>query len=555
MELLLFESSWLDVWNGQEPTEPVGAIFTKPEIVSLILNLADYVPGNSRLADQRLLEPSCGDGAFLAEIIRRLVASERIHQPSLDWQDNDLAQAITACDLNLGFVSLARQQASELLQAEGCPAEQALRLAERWIRHADFLLAPWPDRFDLVVGNPPYVRIEDLPGPVLRRYRELYPTCGDRSDLYVAFFERGLRLLSDRGRLAFISANRFAKNLYGRGLRSLIAREFHVRYFLNLEHTQPFISDVSAYPSITIIDRQRGQPTHAVTLSRIDAETLDSVHPANGTGQVRGMAEFREWYPDGAPWVATERKSFDLMASLHRRLPLLEDSAPGTRVGIGVATGSDRIFVSEGLVVSVETECQMPLAVAADVQPDQIAWSGHYLINPFDPSEPDGLRDLEKHPGLAAYFEMHRATLLKRHVAKKRPDQWFRTIDKVTESLLAEPKLLIPDIQSGRVVGVDAGRYYPHHNVYWITSRGWDLRLLQALLRSRCVLDQIRALSVQMRGGAVRYQAQVLRKLRMPSVQSIAESLRLELVRAASSDDLSVLDELADQAFLAPATK
>jgi hypothetical protein len=96
---------------------------------------------------------------------------------------------------------------------------------------------------------------------------------------------------------------------------------------------------------------------------------------------------------------------------------------------------------------------------------------------------------------------------------------------------------------------MDAGRYYPHHNVYWITSGGWDLRLLQALLRSRCVLDQIRALSVQMRGGSVRYQAQVLRKLRMPSAQSIAEPLQLELVRAASRDDLFRLDELASQAF------
>ncbi len=541
---------WLDVWNGQEPTEPVGAIFTKPEIVSLILNLADYVPEKSRLAGQKLLEPSCGDGAFLREIIRRLIASERIHQPSLDWQDDALGQAITATDLNLGFVALAREQAAEVLRAEGCPGIQAILLAERWIHHADFLLSSWPTKFDLVVGNPPYVRIEDLPGQVLSRYRELYPTCGDRADLYVAFFENGLQLLSDTGRLAFISANRFAKNLYGRGLRQLISREFHVRYFLNLEHTQPFLSDVSAYPAITVIDRQRGAHTWAATLTEIDGASLDSIKNTDDTGAASSVAKFPSWYADGAPWVATERKSHDLMASLNERLPLLEDSAADTRVGIGLATGADRIFVSKGLVASVEPECQMPLVMAADIRPDAVTWSGHYLVNPFDSADDGRLRSFDEFPGMAAYFERHRETLMKRHVAQKRIENWFRTIDRVTAALLPRPKLLVPDIQSGRVVGMDSGRYYPHHNVYWVTSQGWNLRVLQALLRSRCVLEQVRALSVQMRGGSIRYQAQVLRKLRLPSAESISDSLRYKLEQSADTDDLVALDLLTDEAFL-----
>ena len=227
MELLFFENTWLDVWEGREPHEPVGAIFTKPEVTSLILDLAGYVPGHCRLAEQRLLEPSCGDGAFLAEIIRRLLTSERMHRAQVDWEDAALAGTLTACDLNRGFVAIARDQVVDLLQAEGCPPSQSRLLAEQWVRHADFLLTNWPEPFDFVVGNPPYVRIEDLPPKVLRRYRELYPTCADRADLYVAFVENGLRLLSERGCLAFICANRFTKNLYGRGLRQLIARQFH----------------------------------------------------------------------------------------------------------------------------------------------------------------------------------------------------------------------------------------------------------------------------------------------------------------------------------------
>lgn len=549
MELQLFESTWMDVWEGREPTEPVGAVFTKPEVTSLILDLVGYVPEGERLATRRLLEPSCGDGAFLAEIIRRLISSERLLCAEVDWHDANLADAVTACDLNSGFVALARRQVADLLQAEGCPPARAIALGEQWIRHADFLLTRWATSYEFVVGNPPYVRIEDLPPRVLARYRELYPTCTDRADLYVAFFENGLRLLSPAGALAFICANRFAKNLYGRNLRQLIAREFHVRYYLNLEHTQPFVTDVSAYPCITVIDRLRGQPTRAATLASADPATLESLRPAKGKTPSRKWEVFTSWYGAGEAWTATERESHDILAALAERHPLLEDSAAETKVGIGVATGLDQVFVRDGLDESIEPECQLPLVMAADIAPDSVKWSGHYLINPYDAADDGSLRNLAKFPGLAAYFEKHRAALTKRHVAQKRAESWYRTIDRVTLALTHRPKLVIPDIQAGGVVGFENGRCYPHHNVYWVTSEGWDLRVLQALLRSQTVLMQIRAFSVQMRGGSVRYQAQVLRKLRVPSSAAIPEKLRKKLAHAAGESDQGAIDELAAMAY------
>jgi len=550
MTLLLFEQTWMDVWEGAEPREPVGAIFTKPEIIELILDLADYRPESERLATTHLLEPSCGDGAFLVAAIRRLLTSERLHQKTINWFDTDLECALTACDLNSGFISLARQQTTDLLIEEGCPAQRAQVLAEKWIVHADFLLAHWPTHFDFVVGNPPYVRIEDLPPNVLSRYRELYHTSADRADLYVAFVENGLRLLSPRGCLAFICANRFVKNLYGRTLRQLIANQFHVRYYLNLEHTQPFISDVSAYPCITVIDRQRGQPTSSATLHDIAPATLQAISPAtNATKSKSPLASFSSWYADGAPWIATERAGFDRLTSLAQSCPTLEESATDTMVGIGVATGADSVYVVPQLQPDIERRCQLPLLMAADIRPAALTWSGHYLINPFSSTDDGSLRDLQAHPGLAAYFLRHRAQIQKRHVAQKRPDSWYRTIDRVTLSLTQRPKLVIPDIQSGGVVGYDAGDYYPHHNVYWITSAGWNLRALQALLRSQIVLEQIRAYSVQMRGGSIRYQAQVLRQVRVPSADRLPGDLLRRLAAIAISENQSEIDAVAVEAF------
>lgn len=122
-------------------------------------------------------------------------------------------------------------------------------------------------------------------------------------------------------------------------------------------------------------------------------------------------------------------------------------------------------------------------------------------------------------------------------------------IDRVTLSLVQKPKLMIPDIQAGGIVGYDPGQFYPHHNVYWITSEGWNLQTLQALLRSSIILEQIRAFSVQMRGGSVRYQAQVLRQLRVPLAVSLSQDLQARLAEVAGADEQGRIDELAREAY------
>ena len=93
------------------------------------------------------------------------------------------------------------------------------------------------------------------------------------------------------------------------------------------------------------------------------------------------------------------------------------------------------------------------------------------------------------------------------------------------------------------------GRFYPHHNLYWVTSDSWDLRALQALLRSSQVLMQIRAFSVQMRGGSVRYQAQTLRRVRIPLLATLSAAVVDRLSAVATSAVQGEIDEAATEAF------
>lgn len=553
MLLDLLETGWEDLWKGSEGPEAFGAVYTRPDVVDLILDLAGYsADGGRRLAALRVLEPGCGDGAFISAVVARLLRSELRHNGgSVPWEDRTLDGALRAVDINAAAVSAVRCSVREQLVAAGCPARRVVELAELWTVHADFLLNSWDERFDLVCGNPPYLRLEDVPKPALAHYRANYATLTDRADLFVAFIERGLQLLSRHGCLAFICANRFAKNQYGAAIRRVIARDYRVRFYLNLEHTQPFEREVSAYPAVIVVDRERGGATTAGTLSELDPATLKAVRNEAIHSAVPGplLSRFGEWYPTGAPWLTTCHDEQSELDRLFAHLPTLERSAHETRIGIGVATGADRVFVVPGNPGGVEADRLLPLARASDVSNQGVTWSGAYLLNPFASADDGSLVELSEYPGFARYVEENAQALKARHVARTRPQNWFRTIDRVWPTLQRQPKLLIPDIQARATIGFDPGELYPHHNLYWITSRGWDLRALQALLRSGLVYRQVKAHSVQMRGGSVRWQAQTLRRVRVPDSRWLRPSLLAELARVSGSDDQAALDALAAEAF------
>lgn len=526
----LFPVSWQETWAGEPLGEPLGAVYTKPEVVQAMLDMIGYTSEKS-LLDYRVLEPGCGAGAFVHEIVTRLIqhveeevsVSEEargMENPIRDgvWDDPRWVDVLRAVDLNPEAVRQTRETIYSLLAGVGCPTDRADQLVEAWVRQEDFLLGEMREEtFHFVVGNPPYVKSADLPSKARSEYIRKYKTMTEGTDLYIPFFEAGLRALSAAGTLAFISANRFVKNNYGDPLRYLIANDYRVRVFWNLEHTQPFVEDVSAYPAVFILDRREG-PTLAGETSDLESKTLErAVHEALGEIPERETFEiFNEWYRSGEPWLTTDPEELKFLRALDK-LPVLEESGRETKVGIGVATGADDIYIiSKKDSHKFEKDRLLPLALAGDIFNDEIKWGENYLLNPFARS--GELVDLEQYPLMKAYLETHEKKLKKRYVARKAAAAaWFRTIDRVDVSLKKKEKLLIPDIKERASIGYDSGELYPHHNCYYIVSSEWDLRALKALLRSSRVHKQVLAHSVSLRGGTPRFQAQTLRKIKIPS--------------------------------------
>jgi adenine-specific DNA-methyltransferase len=91
---------------------------------------------------------------------------------------------------------------------------------------------------------------------------------------------------------------------------------------------------------------------------------------------------------------------------------------------------------------------------------------------------------LGQYPQLKAYLEKHREALARRHVAQKNGRLWARTIDRVNSALTAKRKLYVADIKDRLNPVLDRGETYPHHNLYFVQSDGWDLEVLGGLLLS-----------------------------------------------------------------------
>ena len=216
--------------------------------------------------------------------------------------------------------------------------------------------------------------------------------------------------------------------------------------------------------------------------------------------------------------------------------PPLEDVATGTKVGIGVATGADSVFITADRTVA-EPDRLLPLAMVSYISSGTLDWSGKYLVNPWDEN---GLVRLCDHPRLFGYLDRHRDVLRRRHVASRSPDRWYRTIDRVDPTLTGSPKLLIPDMRMSMHPVLDTGKTYPHHNLYVVTSTGWDLRVLGGLLLSRVATAFIEAFCVRMRGGVSAFRPSI-------SVASASPQLRrsttktLSRFRPTSTDAMSML--------------
>lgn len=510
----------------------LGVVFTKDWIVDFVLDVAGYTPERS-LTSGCAIEPSCGDGAFLRRMVNRLCESaSRTGGLSIAV----LESCIRAYDLDPSSVEKSRRAVCDTLKEWGFTSEQSERLANVWVSEGDFLLSEVPEA-RWVVGNPPYIRAALIPRDQRELYVQRLTCCTMGSDLYVGFFEKGLRVLTDDGSLCFICADRWLQNRYGSRLRAFVSSGYSLDVHVRMHGVDAFEDVVAAYPAISLLRRGPGRAIRYVDCGNCFSQ--DDVLPveawlargerelilANASAGVLPPLSGAASIPLASPG------RLRVLNDLANRFPALEDA--GVKLGIGVASGCDEVYVTEDTSL-VESERLLPLFFMRDWRAGRRD-ANKCLVNPW--SDDGTLVDLDDYPKLKDYLERNEERLKRRRVAKDHPTSWYRTLDKLNHSLIGKEMLLFPDMAATSDPVYSDGSRYPHHNCYWMTSAEWDIRALGGLLMSDLVEGYVDAFGVKMRGSTLRFQAQYLRKVHIPRADEVDDDTKRELAEAFVAGD------------------
>ena len=312
-------SSRADLYDVRKKT---GRVYTPRFIVETILDLTDY--RGARIVRKHVVDPSCGDGAFLSVVVERYCRE----------------------NANLGAAKLKAELETFVHGVELDPIER-----EKCVQHLDAVALTfgvtkvnWDvicadaltvDRFagriDFVVGNPPYVRVHNLGATFDAAKRFEFAQSG-MTDLFLVFYELGLRMLNRTGVLGYITPSSFFTSVAGGRLREKIVADNLLAKLVDLKHRQVF--DAATYSTIVVLTpcRKTSSTTACFELTADDTlKQIARLTPAN-------------FYLDGKFYFSTRRNLQFLRKILTFKPPR---NAERFAVKNGFATLADPFFIGD----------------------------------------------------------------------------------------------------------------------------------------------------------------------------------------------------------------
>ena len=178
-------------------------------------------------------------------------------------------------------VELRAELAVEL-ESIGMPADDAEKIA-KWDPYDQNATAGWFDAewmfgiregFDVVIGNPPYINIENLPAVTKHYLFENYQACKGRTDIYIAFLEKTLSILDRTGIMSFILPYAFTTQKYGEKMRQILIENHTIREIVDASSYRIFENAV-VYNIVLTVGRHKEQEQTKIRLhfSNIDFDT------------------------------------------------------------------------------------------------------------------------------------------------------------------------------------------------------------------------------------------------------------------------------------------
>jgi hypothetical protein len=472
-----------------------------------------------------------------------------------------------------------RQRIARLLTDDGFYDPAEARLISAWDpyrpeHHADYFDPEWmfnlPAGFDVVIGNPPYVRHEKIKDQK-PAFKTAYHCFTGTADLFVYFYERSLDLLRPGGYLSFISSNKYFRAGYGERLRHFLTQTTEIRQLIDFGDAPVFTA--IAYPSIILAKKVRETRNKSVLA---DPGDIDAPPPLDAAVRVLAwepgptIASFPEVFaqqnftirqsaltPDG--WRLESPTMARLLAKIRAAgRPL--DSFVDNRFYRGVLTGFNEAFVltsrqeRDDLVAADPGAAAIikPFIRGRDVKRWAVDFAEQYLIviesseNKMHPWSDKSGKAAEasfekKYPGVWKRFDGFRRELIERE------DQgrffWELRSCAYWEEF-SRPKIAYQEIATFQAFAWEASGYIATNKVFIIPEAA---PLVLGILNSRPAWWLLNQVSTKMVGGALALQMPFLGQVPIPvatnsHTKAIERRVQMILEKKAASASTFVAD-------------
>lgn len=458
-------------------------VFTPKDYVAELLDIAGY---NENLYGRKLLENSCGDGNILVAVVERYI-------------DYCLRQNFSAEKIREGLESDIVGVEVDFEQYKKCIANLDAILAKKqvpkvqWnILNADYLKLHLEDKFDFVIGNPPYVTYVDLEKNDRKFLRENFASCKrGKCDYCYAFIEKSLRALKPDGRMSYLIPSSIFKTVFGDELRNMIKP-----YLVKIKDysLQKVFDSVLVKSSIILLDK--GQ--ECCEFHYINVES----------GLERNISKTSlgsKWCFSDADVALTENRRFGdyfrvshSVATLRNKIYVLSDDDYDD-------SSDDTLASYKGyhLEKSIVKQAASPRGRLYN-KCERIIFPYYYQNGTLKKYTEDKFK--ETYPMAYEYLSANKSELLKRE--KDDSAKWFEYGRSQALSNLLQSKLLMSTVVTDGLTVYELPEYcVPYAGVYIIKKdkdSPYDLRTAKRVLESDDFLQYVLRVGVPMNGKSFR---------------------------------------------------
>jgi adenine-specific DNA-methyltransferase len=228
-----------------------GQVFTPPELVDLTLKQINYTDEN--ILGKFILEPSFGNGAFLEEVVKRIIK----FSTKEDLEKN--LKCVYGWELDKDLFNETLNKLNSLIKPYNLDFSWNLECTNSIYKMSSlkglFSKNNIP-QFDYIVGNPPYIIKRNIDTETKEYISSYYNYCYNNYDLYYAFFELSFKLLKPDGKIAFITPSTYFYNYSAIKLRKVLGQKTYISKIIDFKRHLVF-KDIWTFVCITIFDKSK----------------------------------------------------------------------------------------------------------------------------------------------------------------------------------------------------------------------------------------------------------------------------------------------------------